>query len=50
MARGADTHNTGRDEKRKSPSQNPWNGERQYEPLHEEPRTMEAVRLNGDEE
>lgn len=50
MARGADTHNAGRDEKRKSPSQTPWNGERQSEPLHEEPRTMEAVRLNGDEE
>jgi hypothetical protein len=50
MARGPDTHNAGRDEKRKSPSQNPWKGERQSEPLHEEPRTMEVVRLNGDEE
>jgi hypothetical protein len=50
MARGADTHNAGRDEKRKFPSQTPWNGERQSEPLHEGPRTMEAVRLNGDEE
>jgi hypothetical protein len=50
MARGPDTHNASRDQKRKSPSQTPCNGERQSEPLHEEPRTMEAVRLNGDEE
>jgi hypothetical protein len=43
MARGADTHNAGRDEKRESPSQTPWNEEGQSEPLHEEPRTMEVI-------
>jgi hypothetical protein len=50
MARGEDIDNIGKYEKRKSPSQTPWNGERQSEPLQGRTKNEEAVRLNGDEE